>query len=116
MDELNVESRWRVDLPELSALTIRFREDGRSQELLGIGDTSFSIVAGETHPPGASTVSADLADSVSNWTLDPDAGSQWAGLATDGAGCAFVLQEHPGHESQPSHVFVFAPDLRERVS
>ena len=115
MDELKVESRWRVDLPELSALTIRFREGARSQELLGIGDTSFSIVAGETHPPGASTLSADLADSVSSWTLDPDAGSQWEGMAADGAGCAFVLQEHAGHAREPSHVFAFAPDLRERV-
>jgi hypothetical protein len=116
MAALEVESRWRVELPELSALTIRFREDARSRELLGIGDTSFSIVAGETQPPGASTVSADLADSVSSWTLDPEAGSQWEGVAADGAGCAFVLQEHAGDERQPSHVFVFAPDLRERVS
>jgi hypothetical protein len=115
MDELEVESRWRVDVPELSALSIRFREGARSQELLGIGDRSFSIAAGETHPPGAGTVSADLADSVSSWTLDPDAGSQWEGLAADGPGCAFVLQEHAGDERQPSHVFGFAPDLRERV-
>jgi hypothetical protein len=115
MAALTVESRWRVELPELSALAIRFGEDARSRELLGIGDTSFSIVAGETQLPGASTVSADLADSVSRWTLDPDAGSQWEGLAADGTGCAFVLQEHAGDEREPSHVFVFAHDLRERV-
>jgi hypothetical protein len=53
MAALTVESHWRVDLPELSALTIRFREDEPSRELLGIGDTSFSIVAGEAQPPGA---------------------------------------------------------------
>lgn len=115
MAALEVESRWRVDLPELSALTIRFGGGAGSRELVGIGDTSFSIVAGETHPPGASTVSADLADSVSPWTRDPDAGSQWEGVAADGAGSAFVLQEHAGHKREHSHVFVFGPDLRERV-
>jgi hypothetical protein len=113
MDELKIEDRWRVDVPELSALALRFRGGTRSPELLGVGDKSFSIFTGEAHPPGASTVSADLSDSVSSWTSEP--ASQWEGLAADGAGCAFVLQEHPGHKKDPSHVFVFAPDLRERI-
>jgi len=113
VDELKIEGRWRVDLPELSALGLRFRGDTRSAELLGVGDRSFSIFTGETHPPGASTVSADLSDSVSSWTLEP--ASQWEGLAADGAGCAFVLQEHAGHKKEPSHVFVFAPELRECI-
>jgi hypothetical protein len=113
MDELTIEGRWRVGLPELSALGIRFRGGKRSPELLGVGDRSFSIFTGETHPPGASTVSADLSDSVSRWTSGP--ASQWEGVAADGAGRAFILQEHSGHKKDPSHVFVFAPELRERI-
>jgi hypothetical protein len=115
MRELEVRDSWRVEVPELSALALRSREGAQSRELLGVGDTSFSIFAGEGHPPGASTVSADLAECVSRWMSGAREKSQWEGLATDGAGCAFVLQEHPGHEQDPSHVFVFAPDLRRRA-
>jgi hypothetical protein len=66
-------------------------------------------------PPGTGEVSADLAETVSDWMSEPGGKSQWEGLATDGAGCAFVPQEHLGRRSDPSHVFVFAPDLDERV-
>jgi hypothetical protein len=100
MKELEVQGSWRVEVPELSALALRFREDGHSVELLGVGDRSFSIFAG---------------DSVANLASETGSASQWEGLAVDGAGCAFVLQEHAGHEREPSHVFVFAPDLRRRV-
>jgi hypothetical protein len=115
MEELEVRDRWRVGLPELSALALRYLGDRPSPELLGVGDSSFSIVAGEAQAPGASAVVADLADGVSSWMSDARQGSQWEGLAADGAGCAFVLQEHPGHRKDASHVFVLAPDLRKPV-
>lgn len=106
---------WRVELPELSSLALRGRAGGASQELLGVGDRSFSISVGEAHPPGTGAVSADLTESVRPWMSEPGGKSQWEGLAADGAGYAFVLQEHPGRASDPSHVFAFAPSLDERV-
>jgi hypothetical protein len=112
---LEVQGSWRVEVPELSALALRFREGTHSRELLGVGDRSFTIFAGAPDPPGEANISSDLSGSVSRWTLEPGSSSQWEGLAADGAGCAFVLQEHPGDEKEPSHVFVFAPDLRERL-
>jgi hypothetical protein len=115
MNELEVHGSWRVDVPELSALALRPSHGADSTDLLGVGDSAFSIFVGDTRPPGASRVVADLADSVSRWTMEPREKSQWEGLAADGAGYAFVLQEHPGDETEPSHVFVFGPDLRERV-
>jgi len=84
-------------------------------ELLGVGDRAFSIFTGDAKPPGASTASAPLSDHVDGGTK-AGAASQWEGLAADGLGRAFVLQEHPGDESQPSHVFVLAPDFDERVA
>lgn len=116
MDELEIRDRWRVDLPELSALALRTREEGQSPELLGVGDRSFSIFTGEADPPGASTISADLAHEVSTWMSTPDGTSQWEGLAVDGTGRAFVLQEHSGRKSEPSHVFGFDSRLQARVS
>jgi hypothetical protein len=104
---------WRVDLPELSALAVRGGDAGRL-ELLGVGDKSFSIFAGEAQPPGTGRVSGDLAEQVRRWPSERKA-SQWEGLAADGAGRAFVLQEHADNAEQPSHVFVFAPDLHELV-
>ena len=115
MEELAVVESWRVELPELSSLALRVSAGEASEELLGVGDSSFSISVGETRPPGTGALSADLAESVSDWMSEPGGKSQWEGLAADGARCAFVLQEHPGRKSDPSHVFVFAPDLDERV-
>jgi hypothetical protein len=113
--ELEIRGSWRVSLPELSALAIRSRGDGGTLELLAVGDKLCSISAGEAQPSVGDNLSGDLSDAVARWTWEPEGDSQWEGLAADGIGRAFVLQEHPGDEEQPSHVFVFAPDLRERV-
>ena len=115
MGELEVQASWRVELPELSSLALRARPGGTSEELLGVGDSSFSISVGEARPPGRGALSADLAESIAGWMSEPGGTSQWEGLAADGAGCAFVLQEHSGRGRDPSHVFVFAPDLDERL-
>jgi hypothetical protein len=109
--ELGVRGHWRVPVEELSALALRLGATG-SAELLAVGDRAFSIAAGDAKPPGTSEATGDLAEAVGEWSLEPDA-SQWEGLAADGAGRAFVLQEHPGDKGKPSHVFVFAPDLKE---
>jgi hypothetical protein len=114
MDELEIRDRWRVDLPELSALALRARDGGEPLELLGVGDSSFSIFRGEAEAPGSSTISTDLAHEVSTWT-EAGGTSQWEGAAVDGAGRAFVLQEHSGRKSEPSHVFVFDPGLQSCV-
>jgi hypothetical protein len=115
VDELAIQRSWRVSLPELSALAIRAGGDGESPELLAVGDKAYSIAAGEPHPPGDGIASGDLSKAVGRWTFGPESDSQWEGLAADGLGRVFVMQEHAGHEDQPSHVFVFAPDLHELV-
>jgi len=112
MHELEVEDRWRVELPELSALALRLRE-GAPPELVGVGDRDFSVFTGDSHRPGASAVSSDLRGAVGN--SDPDSASQWEGVAVDGAGCPFVLEEHAEEKEDPSHVFVLEADLSNPV-
>jgi hypothetical protein len=112
MDELEVEGRWRVELPELSALALRFRERA-APELVGVGDRLFGIFTGDSHPPGESAVFSDLRQVVG--TGDADSASQWEGVAVDGAGFPFVLEEHAEENEDPSHVFVLDADLRKPV-
>lgn len=103
MCALAVDASARLDSHELSSLCL-----GAGGELLGVGDSSFRIVRGVTGPLRASTRSASLRELVADRSDDPEKGSQWEGIAVDGAGLAFVLQEHAGRE-RPSHVFVFSP-------
>jgi hypothetical protein len=112
MEELTVGDRWRVELPELSALALRLQE-GAPAELVGVGDRLFAIFTGDSHPPGAGAVSSDLREVVGN--SDPGSASQWEGVAVDRAGCPFVLEEHAEEEEDPSHVFVLDAGLREPV-
>lgn len=109
MDELELRDSWRVGLSELSALALRPTGAGGGPQLVGVGDSAFTIVLGDAEPPGSSHVSADLSAAVAR---DSDTSSQWEGLAADAAGRVFVLQEHAGPDDELSHVFVFAPELK----
>lgn len=102
MCALAVDASARLDCHELSALCL-----GRGGELLGVGDASFRIARGETDPLRGRARSSSLRKLVADRS---DTQSQWEGLAVDGAGLVFVLQEHAGLE-RPSHIFVFSPDL-----
>ena len=111
MDRLAIRTSWHVRLDEVSALALRSRGAGAPVDLLGVSDKSGSLFVGTTDPSGAEHLSDDLSETVSDWTWDPEAGSQWEGLATDGAARVLVLHEHAGNREAPSHVFGFGPDL-----
>jgi hypothetical protein len=109
MVTLAIRERWRLELDELSALTVRAIAEGR--ELVGVSDSSFVVGVGSLAPAHDAHSMPDLGAQVAEWTERPDEGSQWEGVAADGAGRVFVLQEHAGRKRAPSHVFVFAPAL-----
>jgi hypothetical protein len=111
MVTLAIRERWRLELDELSALGLRATADG--DELLGVSDSSFVVGVGSLEPEHEARTTPDLGAQVAEWTERPEEGSQWEGVAADGAGRVFVLQEHAGRKRAPSHVFVFAPALDE---
>lgn len=111
MDGLAIRTSWRVGLDEVSALGLRSSDAGAAVELLGVSDKSFSLFVGKAEPPGTGRLSQDLSGAVRDWTIEPEDGSQWEGLAVDGPGRALVLQEHAGRKAAPAHVFGFGRDL-----
>jgi len=112
--ELTIEGQARLDLDELSALS-RLAPGASSGELIGVSDSSFRIAIGSTEPVRGLEVSPSLEDHVRDHTHEPEKGSQWEGVATDGAGRVFVLQEHAGR-ARPSHVFVLSPTMDDLVA
>ena len=101
MCALAVDASARFDCHELSSLCV-----GSDGELLGVGDASFRIVRGESGPLHGRGRSSSLKELVVDRSEER---SQWEGVAVDGSGHVFVLQEHAG-PARPSHVFVFSPD------
>jgi hypothetical protein len=114
VSELTIEGRARLDLDELSALS-QLPPGTSSGELIGVSDSSFRIAIGSTGPLQGLEVSPSLEDHVRDHTHEPEKGSQWEGVATDGAGRVFVLQEHAG-KARPSHVFVLSPTMDDLVA
>lgn len=114
VSELPLEGSARLELDELSALSQRPPGE-LSGELVAVSDSSFRIAIGSTEPLRGLELSASLEDSVRDRTDEPEEGSQWEGVATDGAGRVFVLQEHAG-KARPSHVFVLSPTMDDLVA
>jgi hypothetical protein len=103
--EVDVADRAVVDVPELSALTLR--ERGGKIELVALGDRAPEIAVGE--------LASDLDDIAFRKTnvraaleaagVAQAADVQWEAVASDASGRIFVLEENPGK------VIVFSPDL-----
>ena len=100
-----IEDSARLDLDELSALATR-----PGGELVGVSDASFRIAVGRSEPLKGVKLSPSLEDLVSDLSHEPENGSQWEGVAADGGGRVFVLQEHAGRR-RPSHVFALTDSL-----
>ena len=100
MKSATVVRTFRLDLDEVSALCLR-RRQGATPELLAVGDEAYDVVRAELS--GDELVNA-RSDGVRG-LVDTGEGSEWEGIASDGAGRVFVLRE------STATVFVFAPDL-----
>jgi uncharacterized protein YjiK len=95
---LHCRESWKLPGNELSGLGLRNR--GRAnEELLAVGDKSFRVFSGGTHKEAGASRSRRLDDAVKDYPHGD--GSQWEGIAADGSGRIYVLQEYPGY------VFVF---------
>jgi hypothetical protein len=109
VSKLGLAAAGRLELDELSALCHRSSAE-RGDEILAVGDSSFQIVRGDAGSLQDRGASPDLRDALAGRTDETEDKSQWEGVAVDGAGTVFVLQEHAG-DDKPSHVFVIADDL-----
>ena len=98
MESLGYSRSWRIPAHELSGLGLRRRRDG-GEEMLAVSNNSFRVLSSDTGPGATISRSRSLDDAVAAHTKGN--ASEWEGIAADGAGRIFVLQEEPGH------VFVF---------
>lgn len=92
---LTIQEATELPLEEISGLCLRALSDRR--ELLAIGDESFVIVAVDLDAGGRAGEARrhDLRALISAES-GKRGGSQWEGIAADGDGRVFVLQENPG--------------------
>jgi hypothetical protein len=109
MSPLAIEDAGRLCADELSALCLG-PSAPPGADLVAVSDASFRIVKGTSRPLGGSRRSPSLRAFVEERSHKPKKGSQWEGVAADGAGLLFVLQEHAGSK-QPPHVFGFAHEV-----
>jgi hypothetical protein len=110
MGELVLTHSGRIELDEVSALCRRAGAGG--DEIVAVGDKAFEVVRNDCASLGHSGRSGDLRPLVEDRSAG---GSQWEGVAADGAGLVLVLQEH-ARDAQPSHVFVLSERLDSLVA
>jgi hypothetical protein len=100
--ELEVVQVWDLDLSEVSGICERPTGQGRSRQLLAVGDQSHDILLGDLPVAGPGWFERrDLQPLVAGAGLRTPESSQWEGIDTDATGRVFVLREVPGT------VFVF---------
>jgi hypothetical protein len=96
-----------LPIREISALTTRPRESGA--DLLAVGDEDFAVIAAALdadHRPDG-TWRHDLCQVLPREYLEGDSGSGFEGIACDGEGTIFVLQE------EEARILVLSADLKE---
>jgi len=103
MRRLEVADSWRLDADELSGLGLRRHGPASEPELLAVGDSGFRVLTCGLTEQGPPRRSPKRDDHVDRFTTGHS--SQWEGIAADGSGSVFILQEHPGH------VFLLSPEL-----
>jgi hypothetical protein len=100
--ELEVVQVWDLDLSEVSGICERPTGQGRTRQLLAVGDQSHDILLGDLPVAGPGWFERrDLQPLVAGAGLRTPESSQWEGIDTDATGRVFVLREVPGT------VFVF---------
>jgi uncharacterized protein YjiK len=100
--ELEVVQVWDLDLSEVSGICERPTGQGRTRQLLAVGDQSHDILLGDLPVAGPGRFERrDLQPLVAGAGLRTPESSQWEGIDTDATGRVFVLREVPGT------VFVF---------
>ena len=104
---LTIQHSTALPIREISALTTRARESGA--ELLAVGDEDFAVIAAalDTEHRPARTWRHDLCRVLPREYLDSDSGSGFEGIASDGEGTIFVLQE------EEARILVLSGDLKE---
>jgi hypothetical protein len=104
MGRLRSTGEWALPLSEVSALARRDLQSGR-RELVAVSDEHFDAVSVELdddHNLGE-PVTHPLAQLLADELVSASEGSEFEGLACDGDGRLFVLQEGP------ARVLVFSP-------
>jgi hypothetical protein len=100
--ELEVVQVWDLDLSEVSGICERPTGQGRTRQLLAVGDQSHDILLGDLPVAGPGWFERrDLQPLMAGAGLRTPESSQWEGIDTDATGRVFVLREVPGT------VFVF---------
>jgi hypothetical protein len=108
MARLRSTAEWELPLTEVSALALRERGAG-ARELVAVSDEDFTVASAEldqdhevveaaTHP---------LAPLLSDELVSASEGSEFEGVACDGDGRVFILQEGP------ARILVVSPDWSE---
>jgi SdiA-regulated len=94
---LEVVQVWDLDLREVSGICERPTGQGRTRQLLAVGDQSHDILVGELGVAGPGRFERrDLAPLLAGAGLRTPESSQWEGIDTDATGRVFVLREVPG--------------------
>lgn len=88
---------YQIPLSEISGLA------ATSNALFAIGDRAFEVVRMPIEKAG---LGKPQVFDVKNLIKDRASASQWEGIAVDGSGRVFVLEENPGR------IFVFSADLK----
>jgi len=97
---------WEIPILEVSALAARHGSPGGAVELLAVGDARWAVAGMTMKLDGAVTkVTNEVGAAVATGGLPTVASSEFEGVASDGAGRVFVLQEGP------SRVLVFDPTM-----
>jgi SdiA-regulated len=95
--ELDVVQVWDLDLREVSGICERTAGQGRTRQLLAVGDQSHHILVGDLPVANAAPFERrDLQPLVAGAGLRTPESSQWEGIDTDTTGRVFVLREVPG--------------------
>ncbi len=85
-----------LPIREVSGLALR--TSGAGVDLLAIGDRDFELAIGRIHAAGVARFDlVDLRSALAAAGSVVDATSQFEGVAADGAGRVFILEESPGH-------------------
>src|SRR3954462_13982838 len=105
MRALAVHHEAALPAREISALAVRGRPGGRSQ-LLAVGDEDLAVITAELDDGRpADAERHDLSLPLRDSPVDVRSGSDFEGVAADGEGTVFLLQE------EESRLLVLAADL-----